>query len=323
VEQEFTLGSFDIILGTNVIHAVSDVRSALRNINDLLAPGGSRLFVDVATPHLWLNAVFGLTSGWWRFTDRDLRPNHPLLEREQWQKVLGETGFSETVSLSGLIRSQGGESLIGLMARKPWSEPVVDEPAVNEVPVEKSWLVLADAGGLGDQLAVHLRASGVRCRVAHRGNPFEPEGSDAFALRAESLEDWQLLLQACADDTPERFVYLWSLDETEPGIDKEAAMLGTDGLFHLTQALELLNPAAKLRIDVVTRGAQPVGRDNQVALAQGPALGLMRVIANEHNNFTCRGIDLPPIASAAGVARARTAGCAALGALCPASLWCR
>ena len=298
-EQGFKLGSFDLILGTNVIHAVSDVRSTLHNIHELLVPGGSLLFVEVATPHLWLNAVFGLTSGWWRFTDRDLRPNHPLLERAQWQKILGETGFSETASLSGMVRPQGGESLIGLMARKVWSELEMVTPGATEVPVEKSWLVLADAGGLGDRLAAQLRVSGVRCRVAHRGNSFKPKGTDTFDLRAESLEDWQQLLQACADEAPERFVYLWSLDEIEPGAGKDAAMLGTDGMFHLTQALELFNPAAKLRIDVVTRGAQPVGRNNQVALAQGPAIGLMRVIANEHNNFTCRGIDLPPKESAA------------------------
>jgi acyl transferase domain-containing protein/NADPH:quinone reductase-like Zn-dependent oxidoreductase/SAM-dependent methyltransferase/acyl carrier protein len=298
-EQGFENASFDIILGTNVIHAVSDVRVALQNINDLLVPGGSLLFVDVATPHLWLNAVFGLTSGWWRFTDRDLRPNHPLLEREQWQLVLHESGFSETLSLSGLIRSQGGESLIGLMARKPWSEPTVSTPLAVEAPLEKSWLVLADAGGLGDQLALQLRASGARCRVAHRGTSFAPDGTDSFVLRAESLADWQQLLQACADEAPERFVSLWSLDETEPGEGKDAAMLGTDGLFHLTQALELLNPAARLRIDVVTRGAQPIGRNNPVSLAQAPAIGLMRVIANEHSSFTCRGIDLPPTVSAA------------------------
>ena len=193
-EQEFDLGSFDIILGTNVIHAVSDVRVALRHINDLLAPGGSLLFVDVATPHLWLNAVFGLTSGWWRFTDRDLRPHHPLLEREQWQKVLSETGFSETESLSGLIRSQGGESLIGLMARKPWSEPIATAPAIVEAPAEKSWLVFADSSGLGENLATQLRLSGVRCRIAHRGTAFKSEGADAFTLRAEAPEDWKELL---------------------------------------------------------------------------------------------------------------------------------
>jgi acyl transferase domain-containing protein/acyl carrier protein len=293
--QEFEAGSFDIILGTNVIHAVSDVRDALRNIHEMLAPGGSLMFVDVATPHLWLNAVFGLTPGWWRFTDRDLRPLHPLLERSQWETVLRDSGLSETASLSGLVRSQGGESLIGLMARKAWIEPKVLAAAEVEPPVEKSWLVFADASGLGNHLAAQLRASGVRCRIAHRGDAFAESGSDAFKLRAEAPEDWKQLLDSCADESPERFVVMWSMDEVTPGVD----MLGTDGLFHLAQALEALNPAAKLRIDLVTRGAQAVGRNNPVALAQGAAIGLMRVIANEYPNFTCRGIDLPPAESAA------------------------
>ena len=59
--------------------------------------------MDIATPQLWTETVFGLTSGWWRFTDRDLRPEQPLLERAQWEMVLRETGFSETMSLPGLI----------------------------------------------------------------------------------------------------------------------------------------------------------------------------------------------------------------------------
>jgi len=297
--QEFEAGSFDIILGTNVVHAVSDLRAALRNISDLLAPGGSLLFVDIATPTLWLNAVFALTSGWWRFTDHDLRPNHPLLQRSQWEKVLRESGFSEAVSLAGLIRSQGGESLIGLMARKAWTEPPAVALTATEAPAEKSWLVFADASGLGDHLAAQLRASGVRCRVAHRGSSFAKNGTDAFTLRAEVPEDWKQLLETCADEAPERFVVLWSLDESEPGSGKDAAMLGTDGLFHLAQALDASNLAAKLRIDLVTRGAQAVGRPSTVAVAQAPAIGLMRVIANEYPNFTCRGIDLPPAASAA------------------------
>jgi acyl transferase domain-containing protein/NADPH:quinone reductase-like Zn-dependent oxidoreductase/SAM-dependent methyltransferase/acyl carrier protein len=299
-EQEFEAGTFDIILGTNVVHAVSDVRAALRNIHDLLAPGGTLLFVDVATPHLWLNAVFGLISGWWRFTDRDLRPHHPLLHRPQWEEMLRESGFSETASLPGLLRPDGGESLIGLFARKEWVEPEASAPAAVETPAEKSWLVFADACGLGDHLAAQLRASGVRCRIAHRGSQFAAEGTDAFTLRAEVPEDWKQLLETCADAAPERFVFLWSLDESDPGSSEDAALLGTDGLFHLAQALEVLMPAAKLRIDLVTRGAQAVGRQmNAVAVAQAPAIGLMRVVANEHPNFTCRGIDLPPAESAA------------------------
>jgi len=290
MEQGFEPGSFDIILGTNVIHAVSDVKRALHHINDLLVPGGSLLFVDVGSPHLWLNAVFGLTSGWWRFTDRELRPHHPLLEREQWGKIISECGFSETASLAGLVRPQGGESLIGLMARKPWAEPVKAAAAEVESPAQKSWLVLADSSDLGENLAIQLRLSGVRCRLARRGTAYASGESDTFTLRAEVPEDWQLLLQECADEVPERIVYLWSLDESNPGVE----MLGTDALFNLTKALEIaLPPTARLHLDVVTRGAQAVGRDPHVALAQSPSIGLMRVIANEHNNFACRSIDLP------------------------------
>lgn len=288
-EQEFDLGSFDIILGTNVIHAVSDVKVALSHIHELLVPGGSLLFVDVATPHLWLNAVFGLTSGWWRFTDLELRPNHPLLEREQWQSVLVASGFTETASLSGLIRSQGGESLIGLMARKPWTEPKLAEQVTQGSPVEKSWLVFADSADMGDMLTTQLRASGVRCRVAHRGDAFDSPKLDAYTLRAEVPEDWRKLLLACEEDAPDRFVFLWSLDEFDP----QLPMLGCDALFHLTQALEIVRPGAKLRIDFISREAQPVGHNQVVTVAQGPALGLMRVIANEHSNYTCRSIDLP------------------------------
>ena len=87
-EQGFEAGTFDFIIGTNVLHAVSDLRSTLRHIHELLAPGGNLVFMDVATPQLWTEAVFGLTTGWWRFTDRDLRPHHPLLGRSQWEAVL-------------------------------------------------------------------------------------------------------------------------------------------------------------------------------------------------------------------------------------------
>ncbi len=299
IEQDLAAGTFDLILGTNVVHAVSDVRGALRNIHDLLAPGGSLLFVDVATPHLWLNAVFGLTSGWWRLTDRDLRPHHPLLQRPQWEEALRDSGFSETASLAGLVHAQGGESLIGLMARKDWIEPAVMAPAVWATPAEKSWLVFADASGLGDRLAVQLRASGVRCRVAHRGEAFANEENETFTLRPEASEDWKQLLETCVEEPPQRIVFLWSLDEITPGSGEDASLFGSDALLHLLQALEVLGPMTKLRLDLVTRGAQAVGRDHVVTVGQAPVIGLLRVASNEYTNISCRSIDLPPAVSAA------------------------
>src|SRR6185503_787853 len=155
--------------------------------------------------------VFGLTSGWWRFTDRELRPHQPLLERAQWERVLTQAGFGEATSLSGLIGPSGGEGQIGLFARKAWQQPAAAAAPV-ETPAEKSWLIFADASGLGGQLATQLRADGAHCRIARPGKQFAAIGADTFTLRAEAPEDWTQLLTACASEGPvERIIYLWGL----------------------------------------------------------------------------------------------------------------
>ncbi|MEY2538449.1 MAG: hypothetical protein QOG67_2189 [Verrucomicrobiota bacterium] len=294
VEQELDAGTFDFIIGTNVLHAVRDLRSALHNLHGLLAPGGSLIFMDTATPQLWTETVFGLTTGWWRFTDRDLRPEQPLLKRAQWEAVLHETGFAETSSLPGLIGPTGGEGQIGLLARKSYEEASVPAETHLQAPTDKSWLVFADASGVGDDLVSRLRGLGARCRVATPGNHFEFDGSDVFTLRPGMLEDWQQLVKDCQVSLPDRIVFLWNLD----GQMDMATNL--DALLHLTQALESAAPAAKLRLDLVTRNAQPAGNDPQpTAMAQAPSIGLMRVILNEHSNLSWRAIDLPPESSSA------------------------
>ena len=295
-EQGFEAEAYDMIVGTNVLHAVADVRASLRHIRELLTPGGSLIFMDVATPQLWTESVFGLTSGWWHLTDRDLRPEQPLMQRPQWEKALREAGFDEATSLPGLACGKG-EGQIGMLARKSWKEPAANEGLVpTEAPSEPSWLVFADNTGVGDEVATTLAKAGVRCRLVHRGDKFA-QAENAFTIRAEVPEDWQQLLEICnGEAAPERMVYLWPLDEPVG----DASLMGTDALLHLTQAIENTTPAARLRLDLITRGAQAVeGQKEAVAVAQAPAIGLFRVVLSEHPNFACRSIDLPPAASAA------------------------
>ena len=150
-----------------------------------------------------------------------------------------QAGFGEVTSLPGLIGPSGGEGQIGLFARKAWQQPATAAAPV-ETPAEKSWLIFADASGLGGQLATQLRAAGAHCRIARPGKQFAATGADTFTLRAEAPEDWTQLLAACATAAPvERIIYLWGLDAPAEVAD---SLMGTDALLHLSQALEATNP---------------------------------------------------------------------------------
>lgn len=292
-EQALAAGSFDVILGTNVLHTVADLRTTLGHIRDLLAPGGTLVFTDVANPQLWTESVFGLASGWWRFTDRDLRPEQPLLKREQWEKVLVEAGFSEAASVAG-IPGPRGEGQVSLLARKAWAEPV---PATVAIPLpEQSWLVFADSSGLGDELVEHLRRSPGRVRVVHPGDTFAAASEDEFTIRTDAPGDFSHLLSLCRESDPiQRIVWLWGLDPATDDI-----LLGTDVVLHLAQAIEKVAPAARFRVDLVTRGAQPVG-GKPVSVESGALLGTFRVLLSEHPHLSCHATDLPAEPSAADI----------------------
>ncbi|TDU81697.1 acyl transferase domain-containing protein [Prosthecobacter fusiformis] len=295
--QGFEADSYDLVIGTNVIHAVADVRATLGYIHELLKPGGSLVFMDVATPQLWTESVFGLTSGWWHLTDRELRPDQPLMQRPQWEAAMKEAGFAETTSIPGLTGPRGGEGQIGLFGRKAWKDSVTtpaSEPTIAPA-TEQSWLVFADKGGLGDQLAARLQSAGIRVRIARRGSEYTAKGNE-YTVRADTPADWMTLVTSYADDAPpERMTYLWSLDEPAGRGEGDSALMGIDALLHLTQAIENTTPAAKLRMDLITRGAQPAGQHMGLTnVAQAPSIGVFRVILSEHPNFACRGLDLPP-----------------------------
>jgi SAM-dependent methyltransferase len=79
-------GGFDLVVAANVLHATRDLAAALQNAAEALAPDGRLLLLESIgqgeAPSGWIDLVFGLTPGWWRFADHDLRPDYPLLSRD-------------------------------------------------------------------------------------------------------------------------------------------------------------------------------------------------------------------------------------------------
>ena len=98
--QGFSPGAYDIVLAANVLHATLDLRTTLKHVRQLLTPGGLLLVIETTAPRRWLDLIFGLTEGWGRFADTDLRPKDALLENNRWLTLLKSSGFSASVSVA-------------------------------------------------------------------------------------------------------------------------------------------------------------------------------------------------------------------------------
>ncbi len=97
--QGFEPGRHDIVIAANVLHACSDLRAAVTHARDLLAPGGQLLLLEGGRPERWVDLSFGLTEGWWRFTDTGLRKDYPLINFAAWHTLLSELGFTEIAAV--------------------------------------------------------------------------------------------------------------------------------------------------------------------------------------------------------------------------------
>jgi acyl transferase domain-containing protein/SAM-dependent methyltransferase len=90
--------SFDLVLAFNVVHVAPQIRSGVKALSRLLAPGGCLCLLEgtmIARPAM---LFWGLEAGLWDFTDTDLRRHSALLSQRQWQDVLFELGFSRQIS---------------------------------------------------------------------------------------------------------------------------------------------------------------------------------------------------------------------------------
>jgi SAM-dependent methyltransferase len=93
--QGFRLGSYDLILACNVIHATPRLHDALTNIQRLLHPQG-RLFLQELDPATkWMNFVIGVLPGRWLGCS-DGRLKEPYVNAQRWRSELDSAGFGDT-----------------------------------------------------------------------------------------------------------------------------------------------------------------------------------------------------------------------------------
>ncbi|MFI2435997.1 SDR family NAD(P)-dependent oxidoreductase [Streptomyces sp. NPDC018693] len=167
-------------------------------------------------------------------------------------------------------------------------------PAANEPPAEGSWLILADATGVADDLAARLGATAV---VARTGTEFTAEGPARYVLDpADPAHVTRLLNEAYGDQRPAVVVQLTALDTppvTDSATAEQAARRCCLSTLHLVRALT--DGQAAPRLFVVVRGTQAVGDSTEVTRPQQAlAWGFGLTVAQEHPELATTLIDLPP-----------------------------
>ena len=295
--QGFAAHQYDIIIAANVLHATTSMKQTLTNVRQLLTPGGLLILLEVTTRQRWLDLVFGLLEGWWRFQDFDLRPDHPLLTRTKWQQLLSETGFDRVAALpelEGLPEILTQQSVIVARADDTTLEPTTAS--------SKHWLILADQGGIGRQLATKLESVGDRCTLAIVGDNYQQLTPQEWAIDPNNGEDFARLIATVTAKTPlYGVVQCWT---TEAGADKtidaselkDFSKLGCGTTLFLVQALVKSSLSQPPRFWIVTCGSQAVPKNNPVipGVSQSSVWGMGKAIGLEHPELNCIRIDLDP-----------------------------
>ncbi|MFI5776847.1 SDR family NAD(P)-dependent oxidoreductase [Nocardia sp. NPDC051570] len=293
--QGFDPHYFDIVVASNVLHATANLRTTLDNVRRLMTSQGLLVIVEATVPPHWVDLTFGMTEGWWRFRDHDLRPSYPLMPEGMWRDFLPTTSFEYIQIFSGTSTPRESGNAV-IVARGPAVDLEPCQPRVEQGP----WVVLADADGVGERYLTLLGPSAADSVVVTRGQAFEQVDARAFRVRPTSSADLRRVLdrvRAHAGGVA-GVLHLWNLDFA--GSDLTTELLpameshGAYSVIALAQAVEELDWSTAPRFWVATAGAHVLDRGERIAPAQVPSWGILRVLSSEHVNLRSKIIDFDP-----------------------------
>ncbi len=177
-------------------------------------------------------------------------------------------------------------------------------PRAAELAAGRHWLLFADDGGLGDELARRLLDAGQDVVLVRRGAAYD--GGETLDPRRP--QDYERLVKELreAERVPQHVVHLWNVAPTDAAAGDMAAFdeaqhAGLYSLVYLVRALAHQGVADELRCSVVSSGLHAVSAGDVVAPEKAPLVGLLRVLPQEYRNIHSRSIDIEPPAANGGV----------------------
>lgn len=261
VQQNIESGSLSVLVAANVLHATSDLKESLRHCADMLAPGGQLVLLEITQPLPFLDLIFGLTEGWWRFNDTSLRQEQPLVSEAKWHALLLDSGF-DSVQILGGSKDCLPQSVI--VARRTF-------------PIKKKVSKICVFSDHQNALSKDLTSVLPQSRIYPLPTSAE---SITTALENTNKDDNIIYFAPMASNS------------------KLADMLS--GMLLLVQALVKKANPPSLRVITVgattieQKNSPNTLSDNPFSVHQSALWGLARVIILEHPELNCRRIDLDP-----------------------------
>ncbi|KAL2069774.1 hypothetical protein VTL71DRAFT_14453 [Oculimacula yallundae] len=186
-KQGAELGTYDVVVANNVLHATGSIVACLQNCKALLKADGVLVLGELTCTLARIPMVFGTLSGWWmgRFTqfqfmsapfmaslwylcecEDDGRKLGPRIPEFEWDLRLRQTGFNG-IDLKFRDHDNPDLSSVSLMVSR--NLPLADPSLPPKVIIVEPELVSEDARQLSSILLKSLYTSGVEVKTAQLG----------------------------------------------------------------------------------------------------------------------------------------------------------
>jgi acyl transferase domain-containing protein/surfactin synthase thioesterase subunit/acyl carrier protein len=184
-----------------------------------------------------------------------------------------------------------------------WRKSDRGAASVDKHRAPASWMIFADAKGVGVALAGRLEAAGNHCHIVYRDDAFAHRGARTWTVNERQPHDFRRLLEqfSASETLPcDGVVYLWGLDApsidglTLAGLKSGSEMMcrGALAILHALAETRSTNPRGR-RLWFVTANSQKTeGHDRHVDPVPAPLWGLGRTAAIEYPSIWGGLIDL-------------------------------
>lgn len=305
--QGFAPHQFDLIIASNVLHATRDLRNTMMHVKQLLSPEGLLVMLEGTYPQRWVDLVFGLLKGWWRFEDHDLRPSYPMLYPKQWIQLLTELGFTDPTVLFNANRkikdlyhhdvviARGGETV---------NDATLIPALTGGAGTDTHWLILSDGSELAERFAADAQALGEVVHKVYPGKDYKRRVDGIWEIDPNKENDFSRVLGDLNQTGSLKVVYLWgtrvspldTMNGSELAASERVLM---SGLLQVVKGLADKSMTHRTHICVVTDGCQSTGVEQETRnIASATLWGLSRVIAREYPELGISCIDTDPVMDA-------------------------